>query len=193
MRSSWLASAKKRRIRSWPASRSVTDAAMRPSIPFSAAPSRPTSLPVSAGPTRSARSPAVMRSARAAIISMGRSPRRMTRLTPTKMSAAAAPDPMMTMSRSWWMVASTSPRLMPATRVPDWPGTGTDETRYGTFPPEPVTVLALVLVLATWLTDWPGRGADPAPPCKVTGAPLTGTNSMAYWPKTSVSVVTEGL
>ena len=63
VRSSWLASAKNRRVASWLASRSATKSSMRASIPFSAAPSRPISVPGSCGLTRSVRSPALILSA----------------------------------------------------------------------------------------------------------------------------------
>ena len=63
VRSSWLASAKNRRVASWLASRSLMKSSMRVSIPFSATPRRPTSVRGSCEPTRLVRSPAVIASA----------------------------------------------------------------------------------------------------------------------------------
>ena len=61
-------------------------------MPFSAAPSRPTSVRGSGGPTRSVRSPAVIRSAWPAIVSIGRRPRRITP-KPRPGRRAARPPP----------------------------------------------------------------------------------------------------
>jgi hypothetical protein len=120
VRSSWLASAKNRCMSSWLASRSATEASMRVSIPFSAVPRRPTSLraPALVSPTRWVRSPAVIRSASAAIVSIGRRPRRMTSTTPAEMSRPTAAEPMITTRRNRPTVALTSRRLVLATRVP---------------------------------------------------------------------------
>ena len=101
MRSSWLASAKNRRVASWLASRSATKSSMRASIPFSAAPSRPISVRGSCGLTRSVRSPALILSAWPAITSTGRKPRRITQATPPAAIAPAAADPMIRISSSW--------------------------------------------------------------------------------------------
>ena len=116
VRSSWLASAKNRRICSWLASRSCTSASIRASMPFSAVPSRPTSLRGWRGATRSVRSPALIRSASEAIVSIGRRPRRSTTKTPKPMSSTTASEPVVTMASTLSMVLATWSRLVPATR-----------------------------------------------------------------------------
>ena len=197
MRSSWLASAKNRRISSWLASRSATEAPIRASIPFSAAPSLPTSLPASAaptapaGPAKPAMSPAVIASAWLAIVSIGRSPCRMTRPTPRKISSAAAVEPAVTISSSRRTVASTSLRLVPATSVPRCAGTVTAPSAYWLATPKLITVLfrtgvtrpcARAAIRATstaaGLTACQVVPDAPGTTCSCTTFPRAGTNAM---------------
>ena len=81
-----------------------------------------------------------MRSAWAAIVSMGRSPRRMTQETPTATSRPATAEPMMRMSSSRPTVLLTAARLVVATRAPAAVGTGLTRRRSWVVPPTLVTV-----------------------------------------------------
>jgi hypothetical protein len=96
------------------ASRSLTEASIRVSMPFSAAPSRPTSVPGSCGLTLSVRSPAVILSAWPAIRSIGRSPRRSTRPMPPATSRPTATEAMARISSRWSTVLFKSLRLVVA-------------------------------------------------------------------------------
>lgn len=111
---------------------------MRASIPFSALPNRPTSLRGSWSVTRSVSLPAVIRSAWAAMVSMGRKPRRSSQNTPSPISSTAAAEPMITISRIRFTVLFTSLRLMPTTRIP--PGAGAAAVRTW---PEPSAAMAV--------------------------------------------------
>ena len=171
MRSSWLASAKNRRICSWlasrscrPVSRSCRPVSIRASMPFSAAPSLPTSLRGLCGVTRSVRSPAVIRSAWPAIASIGRRPRRSTTKTPRPISSTTAMEPVVTMTSTLSMVVATWSRLVPATRDP--PAARSDWTRIRFLPPGPIRVcgpglVATLAALGDRNQDTAQHGADP--------------------------------
>ena len=191
MRSSWLASAKNRRICSWLASRSCRPVSIRASMPFSAAPSLPTSLRGLCGVTRSVRSPAVIRSAWPAIASIGRRPRRSTTKTPRPMSSTTAIEPVVTMASTLSMVLATWSRLVPATRDP--PLTRSDWTRIRVLPLGPITVCGPGLA-ATLATVGERNQATPpagllAATCRFTCLPWCGRKVMSKAPG-SESVLT---
>ncbi len=139
VRSSWLASAKNCLVASWLAARSATEVSILVSMPFRAVPSLPTSVRGSRAVTRSVRSPALIRSAWAAIASIGRSPRRRITTTPAQTRSAAAAEPMTRMSLSWPTVLFTSPMLVLAISMP--PGSGSARTRSWALPRALRTVL----------------------------------------------------
>ena len=125
----------------------------------------------------------MIRSAWLAITSIGRSPRRMTSPTPRKMSTATATEPVATMSLTRSTVASTSLRLVPATRVPEKAGTETADSWYCWMTAFPAGGLAPVFarsdrtILAAAWADSTGPG-QPGPPCRFTTCPRAGTNPM---------------
>ncbi len=80
----------------------------------------------------------MIRSAWAAIASIGRSPRRSTTVTPAQTSRAAAADPMMRMSLTRPTVLFTSPMLVLAISVP--PASRTTPSRSST-PPRALTTV----------------------------------------------------
>ena len=88
VRSSWEASARKRRSFSSVAARSANASSMRLSMVFRLRPSRPTSVRGSAGCTRRVRSPAAIASAVTAIVSSGRR----SRLISHHAAAVSAPS-----------------------------------------------------------------------------------------------------
>ncbi len=91
MRSSWDASAMKRRSRSSEAWRSSKAPSIWWSMPLSASPSRPASVDGGPTSTRRERSPSAMASAVAVILSIGRSPSRITQnATSASTSSTAA-------------------------------------------------------------------------------------------------------
>jgi hypothetical protein len=161
LRSSWLASAKNRRVICWLASRSAIEVSIRASIPFSAAPRRPTSVLVSGWPTRSVRSPAVIRSASSAMVSMGRRPRRISQATPRPATSAAATEPMVRIIPSRSTVLFTAARLVLAISRP--PATGTVCSRSWTRP----------LRLTTVRKAGTGSAQDTAPDGIRSGLPCT--------------------
>jgi hypothetical protein len=87
---------------------------MRASMPLMALLSLPISVLGSCGLTLLVRSPALMASAWPAIASMGRSPRRVTQVTPPPASSPAATEPRMRISSSWPTVLSTWSRVVVA-------------------------------------------------------------------------------
>ncbi len=147
------------------------------SIPLRAVPRRPTSVARSCGLTRSVRSPAVIRSAWAAIVSMGRRPRRMTQATPRKTSRPAAREPMVRMSSSRPTVLLTWPRLVLATRVR--PRAGMASRRSWACPLRLITV---------WVC-WPAAGTDTSAQRGNLGTKsgLPASSALGPWPDTNVT------
>ena len=143
VRSSWEASARKRRSFSSVAARSANASSMRLSIVFRLRPSRPTSVRGSAGCTRRVRSPAAMASAVTAMVSSGRR----SRLISSQAATASAPrttsettTSMTTRRLSVWRV---SLRGMATTSTRAAPGTFSTRTRK----PEPPDVALAVKIL----------------------------------------------
>ena len=129
VRSSWEASARKRRSFSSVAARSANASSMRLSMVFRLRPSRPTSVRGSAGCTRRVRSPAAIASAVTAIVSSGRRSRLISHHAAAASAASTASETttsMATRRPSVWRVSLSGTATM---RTRPAPGTFSTSTR----------------------------------------------------------------
>ena len=159
MRSSWDASAMKRRSRCSDACWASKDDSIRPSMRLKAAPSCPTSVRSSVWSTRRERSPAAMAVAVRPMSFSGRRPPRMRKkaLSPTPASTAALAASWIPTSRA--IVCSTSSRGAAKTSVSPL-GSGAERSR-NRPPPTAGTVTGWWWRRSSWSNC--GRGASNGP------------------------------
>ena len=172
VRSSWLASATKRRIRSSERLAASSDrralaseAALAPkaasiwaSMVLRARPSRPTSVRGSRSGTRRVRSPAAIALAVCSISTRGRRlARTMTAPTPARASSTTTLTTR-SMARSWRMVSSTPSRLAATTTLPEPSRSGCTATRQRPSPPVAGTVTALPALASSQAASSGTRG-----------------------------------